>query len=67
MKKIKKIVVFLFIFIMLLWACSTGIQVVARKMTGSSGSIININKNTTIFFIFFKLTSLYALQLPTEA
>ena len=38
MKKIKKIVVFLFIFIMLLWACSTGIQVVARKMTGSSGS-----------------------------
>lgn len=38
MKKIKKIVVFLFIFIMLLWACSTGIQVVARNMIGSSGS-----------------------------
>lgn len=37
MKKVKRIVLFLLIFIMLLWVCSTGIQSVVRKVDGAAG------------------------------
>ena len=35
MKKIKKIILFMLIFVVILWICSTGIQLVVRNVNGS--------------------------------
>lgn len=35
MKKLKRVILFLLVFVVLLWACSAGIQVIVRNVSGS--------------------------------